>query len=163
MGISAKCDTSVDLKSVKSVACGLLGSSAIADDKTLFGEQQDWIGWMVDAAAMTVSISARNLLKTIHAFFGALDVSAPVSLQVVERMASLSSRYAMLCVSWHLSLQLYTAPRRHIMVVMPRCSVSRRLRELMLNCGALSCASCTSITACTLCLCTLSFHGILLF
>jgi hypothetical protein len=96
MGISAKCDTSVDLKSVKSMACGLLGSSAIADDKTLFGEQQDWIGWLVDVAAMTVSITARNMLKTIHAFFGALDVSAPVSLQVVERMASLSSRYAML-------------------------------------------------------------------
>jgi hypothetical protein len=48
--------------------------------------------------AMTVSISARNMLKTVHAFFGAAaDVSAPVSLQVVERMASLSSRYAMFC------------------------------------------------------------------
>jgi hypothetical protein len=98
MGISAKVDTPSDLAAVKSMSCGLLGSSAIADDKTLFGEQQEWIGWLVDAVAMSVSISARNMLKTVHAFFGAAaDVSAPVSLQVVERMASLSSRYAMLC------------------------------------------------------------------
>jgi hypothetical protein len=49
------------------------------------------IGWLVDAVALTVSISAQNMLKTVHAFFGAAaDVSAPISLQVVERMASLS-------------------------------------------------------------------------
>jgi hypothetical protein len=56
-----------------------------------------WIGWLVDAVRMTVTISERNMLKTVYAFFAAADVNLPVSLQVVERMASLSSRYAMLC------------------------------------------------------------------
>jgi hypothetical protein len=97
MGISPIVSVDADLAEVKGVACGLLGPSAIADDKTERGTSLVWIGWQVDAERMLVSISERNMLKTVYAFFVAADVNQPVSLQVVERMASLSSRYAMLC------------------------------------------------------------------
>jgi hypothetical protein len=97
MGISPTVAVHEDLAVVKTTACDLLGSTAIADDKTEMDTKLVWIGWLVDAVRMTVTISERNMLKTVYAFFAAADVNLPVSLQVVERMASLASRYAMLC------------------------------------------------------------------
>jgi hypothetical protein len=45
MGISPIVSVEVDLSAVKEVACDLLGSSAIADDKTERGTSLVWIGW----------------------------------------------------------------------------------------------------------------------
>jgi hypothetical protein len=64
-----------------------------------------WIGWQVDVVLMLVSISERNMLKAVYAFFVAADVNLPVSLQVVERMASCY------VLTWSLTRALCTAPR----------------------------------------------------
>ena len=96
MGISLKASTSSDVTAAVTQIEGLLGPGAVAPDKHDQGRRIVCLGWTFDLDLQSVTISHRNLLKGLHAFFS-LDVNTPVLLHAVERMASLSSRYAMLC------------------------------------------------------------------
>lgn len=76
---------------------GLLGSKAPARDKSEWGRSLVMIGWHVNLDAMTVSLSDRNMNKSIYSFF-CFDVNGGVSLDQLERMASYASRASMLCL-----------------------------------------------------------------
>eukprot|EP01032_Pedospumella_encystans_P028479 gene28479-32165_t len=67
----------------------LLGPHAVAPSKDESGRALDWIGWSIDLDTRLVSLSHRNYLRTVYAFFF-VDVTAPISLNHVQRMASLA-------------------------------------------------------------------------
>jgi hypothetical protein len=74
---------------------GLLGPQAIAKGKDEIGRQLDFIGWLVNLDTQSVTLSQRNLYKTIFAFFS-FEVKGKVSCAQVETMASLASRCSQL-------------------------------------------------------------------
>lgn len=96
MAVSPIREASQDVVRAKRIIRDLLGPNAVAEEKDDMARRLVCIGWVFDVDTMTVSISRRNLLKTIHAFF-VCDVDKAVAMETVERMASYASRYAMLC------------------------------------------------------------------
>lgn len=96
MGISLCFDVDADVHRAAAAVESLLGEASVAPDKFARGRRLVCLGWTFDLDRLAVTISHRNLLKGLHAFFS-FDLDLPVSLSVVERLASLASRYAMLC------------------------------------------------------------------
>lgn len=95
MGISLASKVADDMATVAATTRSLLGSESIAEKKSESGRQMVFIGWLFDLDSRTVSMSERNMHKTICAFF-TVDVKA-ATLSQVEKMASYASRYAVLC------------------------------------------------------------------
>ena len=78
----------------------LCGSGSVADDKyeaTRPGHQRvDVLGYCLVLDEQLLTLSRRNFFKTIYAFT-TVDVSRPVRVRDLERLASLASRYALIC------------------------------------------------------------------
>lgn len=91
MAISRRSDLTSDMAAADSSIRALLGPHAVAPSKDESGRTLDWIGWSIDLDTRLVSLSHRNYLRTVYAFFF-VDVTAPISLNHVQRMASLASR-----------------------------------------------------------------------
>jgi hypothetical protein len=86
----------VDDRSIaKSLCINLLGSKAINDSKDEDGRRLEIIGWTIDLNNRIVTISRKNFLKTVYAFFE-VDVDLPVPFRCIEKLASLSSRYTLI-------------------------------------------------------------------
>jgi hypothetical protein len=91
-----------DMSNVFTGVTGLMGMDAIevVDGVVVKNEKGrdgvDVIGWSVNIVNKSVTISRRNLLKTLYAFF-LFNVNDPVAQQHVERMALLASRVSQLC------------------------------------------------------------------
>jgi hypothetical protein len=96
MGVGPTISTANDLYIATSEVKELLGSKAIADAKSSMNRIMDFIGWTFNLINMTITMARKNMLKMCDAFF-CFSIDEAVPLQVVERMASLASRYAMLC------------------------------------------------------------------
>jgi hypothetical protein len=73
----------------------VMGPGAIAAPKTAFGRKLDMIGWELDLDRRLVSMSAKNLNKTLFAFF-AVNVDEGITLPVLQALASRASRAATL-------------------------------------------------------------------
>ncbi len=97
LGVSHRDHRERDMAQVEEVVVGLLGSKALARDKSEWGRSLVMIGWHIDLDTMTVSLSERNMNKSIYSFF-CFDVEGKVSLDQLERMASYASRASMLCL-----------------------------------------------------------------
>jgi hypothetical protein len=87
-----------DLKIAEDICTDLLGPGAVAQDKTVstadgLDRRVDVIGYTIDLDQRTVTLTRRNFLKTIYAFF-ACEPTEPVSVSDIERMAALASRYS---------------------------------------------------------------------
>jgi hypothetical protein len=95
-GCSRKKDRPHDMAAAIAVVRALLGSDAIAISKNDWGRRLEFIGWIIDLDKRLVTISHHGFLKTVHAFFS-VDVDAKIYKHEVEVMASLASRYSMLC------------------------------------------------------------------
>lgn len=91
MAVSHRRDLTLDMSSADLSIRALLGPHAVAPSKDESGRSLDWIGWSVNLDTRLVSLSHRNYLRTVYAFFF-FDTTAPVSLHHVQRMASLASR-----------------------------------------------------------------------
>jgi hypothetical protein len=78
----------------KSECRNLLGSKAINDTKDEDGRRVEIIGWTIDMSTRIVTISRKNFMKTLYAFFD-VNVDKPVPFRTIERLASLSSRYTL--------------------------------------------------------------------
>ena len=74
----------------------LLGPFSIAEHKTEFGNRLEIIGWNIDLITRRLSIARKNLLKAIHGFFK-IDLEKKTKLEEVERIASYSERYSLVC------------------------------------------------------------------
>lgn len=96
IGCSPIPDAQRDVETACACARNLLGPDAVAEHKTEVARVIDVIGWQVDLNSMLVTISRRNMLKTLYVFFSC-NINGTISLRELQRMASLASRYAMLC------------------------------------------------------------------
>ena len=96
MGVSLRSEVQSDMDAATAVCHGLLGPESVAFDNCERGQRKVCLGWVFDLDNLTVSISHKNMLKVIYYFF-CFDIMGYVNLETIEKMASLASRYAMLC------------------------------------------------------------------
>ena len=82
----------------------LLGKGALAPHKDKHGRQLVILGWLFDLDKRTVSLSETNMLKSLYAFMVIPKATIPVSLQDLERAASLASR----CAKLHRAMKSFT-------------------------------------------------------
>jgi hypothetical protein len=95
-GVSLRKNLAHDMDCARGVVVGLLGSKSLADDKEEMGTRLDIIGWVIDLDLCRLSIARKNLLKAFYGFFN-LDLEAKTNLEEVERIASYSQRYSLVC------------------------------------------------------------------
>ena len=92
VGVCFEEDIVEDLAVAREVCISLLGSTAVADDKTEWGRRLDIIGYTVDLDSSRVTISRKNFLNTLYGFFS-INLDQPIPLRVAQRLASWGSRY----------------------------------------------------------------------
>lgn len=93
MGVCLRKDLRAEQETARRVSTGLLGPTAVAEDKTEDGRVLVWIGYLVDLDRQLVNMSPRNFRKCLFAFF-AVDLTAKVPVKTLERLASLAERYS---------------------------------------------------------------------
>jgi hypothetical protein len=87
-------DVSITLRFIRD----LLGPDAIAIHKLDLGDAFDFIGYNVDRISELITVSRRNIYKSIYFFNQVnLDHGAKVPVRIMQRLASLGSRYSHLC------------------------------------------------------------------
>jgi hypothetical protein len=96
IGVCFASDLEKDLVKARHVCTDLLGSGAVADDKTEKGTRLDIIGYTVCLETERVLISRKNFMTALHGFVST-DVSKRVNLRRMQRLASLGTRYGMIC------------------------------------------------------------------
>ena len=96
IGIGFETDIATDLALTKSICTTLLGSEAVADDKTEVSRRLDVIGYIIDLDTGRVLISKKNFLTALNGFLNA-NTSARISLRIAQRLASWSMRYGKIC------------------------------------------------------------------
>ena len=77
---------------------GLLGADAIAVHKLEFAPAFDFLGWHASLTTGLITIAERNVLKAVYAY-GTVDLTPGlhVGIKVMQRLASLASRYSFVC------------------------------------------------------------------
>jgi hypothetical protein len=96
IGVSTRDNVDSDMLKCKTGVCSLMGRYAIADNKSEKGRILDnMLGWLVNLETRAVTVSKRNLLKTIYVFFS-FDIEGKLNLKQIERLASLASRISQL-------------------------------------------------------------------
>ena len=96
IGVCFEEDVVDDLAVAREVCVSLLGSTAVADDKTEWGRRLDIIGYTVDLDSSRVTISRKNFLNTLYGFLS-INLDLPISMRVAQRLASWGSRYGSIC------------------------------------------------------------------
>ena len=96
IGIGFKMDIAADLALTRSICTTLLGSNAVADDKTEVSRRLDVIGYIIDLDTGRVLISKKNFLAALNGFLN-VDTSVRVNLRTAQRLASWSTRYGKIC------------------------------------------------------------------
>jgi len=87
-----------DMRIAHDTVTGLFGPGSVADIKTESGTRITLIGWDIDASegGQDFAMSMKNLLRAIFAFFE-IDTEGHVSVKQMQTIASLASRYALVC------------------------------------------------------------------
>lgn len=96
IGVSHVDSVSQDMSAAKEGIIKLLGSKAIADEKTETGRVMEAIGWRINLDTRTVTLSELNLAKTVYAFFSVRE-DQPMDVKILEGLASRASRCAAVC------------------------------------------------------------------
>ena len=96
IGIGFEKDIAADLALTRHICTALLGSTAVADDKTEVSRRLDVIGYIIDLDTGRVLISKKNFLTALHGFLH-VDTSARINLRTAQRLASWSTRYGKIC------------------------------------------------------------------
>ena len=73
----------------------LLGQGSIAKAKSQCARQLEFLGWTFDLDTRTITLCDRNLHKMLHALF-CFDPTSSVSIALIQRIASLTSRASLL-------------------------------------------------------------------
>jgi hypothetical protein len=95
-GVTLRRNLDHDLRVARIALTDLLGETAVADHKTEASSRLDIIGWRVDLSGMFITIAGKNLLNAFYAFF-LVDTGSKVPLREMQKLASLSSRYSLVC------------------------------------------------------------------
>ena len=96
IGVCFAEDVDQDLARTRDICTSLLGSGAVADDKTETGTRLDIIGYTVNLGTRRVSIARKNFLTALHGFVGT-DVTKRLNLRTAQRLASWGTRYGKIC------------------------------------------------------------------
>jgi hypothetical protein len=96
--VSPRLRAAADRVTATAVIEGVMGVGSVAPKKTEFGRALTMIGWEVDLDNRRVSLSRKNLLKTLFAFFS-VEMGEGLTLPVVQALASRASRAAVLSVA----------------------------------------------------------------
>ena len=96
IGVCFADDVEQDLAKTREICTSLLGSGAVADDKTETGLRLDIIGYTIDLESKRVSIAKKNFLTALHGFIGT-DVTKRLNLRTAQRLASWGTRYGKIC------------------------------------------------------------------
>jgi len=97
MGVTLRSKVLADQQIMRELITGLLGEGAVAEDKTESGRRIVILGFLIDLDKRLATISHRNLVKALYSFM-TVDEHGLVSFKELERMASLGSRYGLVCV-----------------------------------------------------------------
>ena len=106
IGVSAACDLDEDMRIAKEEIENVFGEGTVAEEKTASGLSLDVIGWNLDCETRTFSLSQRNEDRALFRFLS-IHEDEPVAIAELETIASLASRYALVCREmkpyvWHL-------------------------------------------------------------
>lgn len=85
-----------DMNTVDNICREIAGPDAIATSKDDSGRKIDFIGWAIDLDTRIVSIAEHNFRKTLYGFF-IVDIERPVTVLILEKLASWASRYCLVC------------------------------------------------------------------
>ena len=100
IGASLAWHATKDMDETTRICEDLLGPRSVAKDKTEFTNAMqrslDAIGYTLDVALLVVTLTRRNFLRTIYAFFS-VNETEPMPVATVERLASLATRYSDIC------------------------------------------------------------------
>jgi hypothetical protein len=96
MGVSRTAHVARDMTATTHEMRALLDDNVCADDKDERGRALDNIGFRADLDARRVGIRLENLYSAFYAFFS-LPIDGRVTEQAMERVASLASRYCLIC------------------------------------------------------------------
>ena len=99
MGVCSRNEMATEMRKVRSMLTGLLGPNALAIEKeetSAVSNEIVWVGWGIDLRSGTISLSTKNCLKCVYAFFS-VNVKLAVKISTIQSLASLSSRYAKVC------------------------------------------------------------------
>ena len=138
-------DVERDISNAERVMTDLCGDGSVADDKreeTKPGRQRiDVLGYCLVLDRQILTLSRRNFFKTFYAF-AVVDLTKPVAVRVLERLASLASRYALICVVLRPFCRplyaSYSGLRRNVSVALsPAAAWAVRMWRATLCCTAL--------------------------
>ena len=96
LGVGFSNDIADDLAMTRKICTDLLGSGAVADDKTESGRRLDVIGYVIDLDSARVLVSKKNFLTALHGFL-ITDVTERINLRTAQRLASWGTRYGKIC------------------------------------------------------------------
>jgi hypothetical protein len=96
VGVCFVGDLDTDLSRTRAICTSLLGSGAVADDKTESGRKLEVIGYTICLDTERVGIAEKNFLKALHGF-ATTDVTARLNLKQAQRLASWGTRYGKIC------------------------------------------------------------------
>ena len=96
IGVYFADDLESDLAITREISTDLLGSGAVADDKTEHGVRLDVIGYTLDLTQERVLIARKNFLTALHGFIST-DVTQRLNLKAAQRLASWGTRYGKIC------------------------------------------------------------------
>lgn len=96
IGVCFEEDLPTDLQRTRDICTNLLGSGAVADDKTESGRRIDVIGYTVDLDTERVLIARKNFLSALHGFMST-GLDSKMNLRSAQRLASWGTRYGKIC------------------------------------------------------------------
>jgi hypothetical protein len=96
LGICLRSQLQHDMDCTRRIVTDLMGPGSLAIEKEEHGTRLEIIGWLIDLDTCRLSIARKNLLKAFYGFF-TLKLEEKTRLDELERIASYSERYSLVC------------------------------------------------------------------
>jgi hypothetical protein len=95
-GVCCARDLTHDMTATERICTALLGPDSIEHKKSESGQRLSIIGYEIDLSTRIVTVARKNVLKALYGFF-CTDVDAPITVKVLQKLASYASRYGEIC------------------------------------------------------------------
>ena len=86
-----------DMNATDKVCSNLMGPDSVEETKTKSGRKLTFIGYEIDLDKRLVTISKRNILRTLYGFLN-VDLEGPMKVKTMQKLASWASRHGKICV-----------------------------------------------------------------
>ena len=106
-----------NMRTTKELCEGLLGPYAVESSKSEYGRVQTVIGYEISLDTRIVTISKRNMLKTLYGFM-TVNLELPVAVKLTQKLTSWTSRYSNICTHMkpyvRVLYKAYTGRKKHV-------------------------------------------------